>query len=128
MRRSLALAPGNGIGWQRLATIRSLLGDAPAGVAGAVALSLRTSPWNEILLIPRLGLALSVWESLDAATRADLRHQVLRASLENATGLAQLALIGPRSDARLRTLMAGDPGALERYDAARRPFFFGSSG
>ena len=107
--RSLALAPGNAVGWMRLAEALLLRAGPSPRAAQALQMSVRNAPVAPEFAVERLRLLLQVWDEFNDAGRDMVTRQVqiIQANPRAAARLARLRL-----DGRAGTLLRRIRGRL----------------
>ena len=115
LQRALARRPGDPLAWWQLAAVAHALGRPGERVAAALRLSVVTGHRVDMLLFPRLQLALATWSRLDAATREAFRPQLARAMRREPRQFITLVRRSLAEDA-VRAAFRGERDLLAEYE------------
>ena len=115
--RAIALNPSHPVAWTRRTQIALVLDGIGPRLAADLAMALRAAPYDRVVLIPRLEIALIAWPLLDAGQRALVEDQIRLAALVDVDALAAIArrrfAVGVA-----RAALADDPGAALQFERA----------
>jgi hypothetical protein len=119
IENGLALAPGDGYVWARLAIARYTLHGPTAAAADALTQSLLITEFDRRLVFDRLDLALAVWDHLAPDIRAMFLRQVAYGFDVSPKRLGELAR-SPERRVRLVAALADTPDRMEKFEGYLR--------
>ena len=115
LREGLALAPASPHGWARLAYAELVTGGPSPAVARALAMSLRTAPFEPRLTRVRVELSLLAWPFLTTPTRGLVGDEIRLAWRQSRSELLEIARQSRRDDV-VRAALSEDPAALSEFE------------
>jgi hypothetical protein len=114
---AIARNPSHPVVWTRRTQIALVLDGIGEGLAADLAMALRTAPYDRVVLIPRLEIALIAWPLLDARQRALVEDQIRMAAVLDVRALARVVrrrfAVGVAREA-----LAGDATAAAAFERA----------
>jgi len=119
IENGLALAPGDGYVWARLAIARYSLDGPTEGVAEALTQSVLITEFDRRLVFDRLDVAFAVWDRLPMDIRAMFARQVGYGFDVSPKSLASLAR-DPERRVRIVAALADTPDRMEKFEAFLR--------
>jgi hypothetical protein len=119
IENGIALAPGDGYVWARLAFARYYLDGPTESVAEALTQSVLITEFDRRLVFERLDVAFAVWERLPSDIRAMFARQVGYGFDVSPKRLASLVR-NPERRVRIVAALADTPDRMEKFEAYLR--------